>query len=144
MKILLAVDGSENALRAAKQALHLSKLNPEVEVTALYVAPSYYDLFPASGVHGWIQQKEVNQEIEARAEKVFDTVRDLFAAEGQAISTVVEQGDTGVVICRVATEGKFDLVVMGSRGYGAIKGIILGSVSHKVLYLCPCPVMTVK
>ncbi|HHW43205.1 universal stress protein [Desulfofundulus thermobenzoicus] len=144
MKILLAVDGSENSLRAARQALRLSKLNPDITVTALYVGPSCYDLFPEPGICAWIQQKELDQEIEARAEKVFAAVQEIFAGEGQPLTTAVERGDTAEAICRVAGEGGFDLVVVGSRGYGDLKGIFLGSVSHKLLHLCSCPVLIVK
>ncbi|NHM27229.1 universal stress protein [Desulfofundulus sp. TPOSR] len=144
MKILLAVDGSENSMRAARQALRLSKLNPEVAVTALYVGPSCYKLFPEPGVCAWLQQKELDQEIEARAEKVFAAVEKIFRAEGQAVAAAVERGDAAEAICRLAAEGQFDLIVIGSRGFGDIKSLFLGSVSHKVLHLSPCPVMIVR
>jgi len=144
MKVLLAVDGSENSMRAAKQALELAGLNPSVQVTALYVGPSCYDLFPEPGICAWIQQKELDKEIETRAQAALDKVKEMFQQAGFSLETAVERGDIGRAICRLAEEGKFDLVVLGSRGYGELANIFIGSVSHKVLHLCRCPVMIVK
>ncbi len=137
MKILLAVDGSENSLRAARTALRLSKLNPGVSVTALYVGPSCYKIFPEPGSCTWLQQKELDQEIEARAEKVFAAVEEIFQAEGLTVNKAVERGDAAEAICRLAAEGCFDLIIIGSRGFGDLKSLFLGSVSHKVLHLAP-------
>ncbi|OAT80433.1 universal stress protein [Desulfotomaculum copahuensis] len=144
MKILLAVDGSENSLRAAEQALKLARLNQEVQVTALYVGPSCYDLFPEPGVCAWIQQKELDKEIETRAAAALDKVKEIFQPAGVPLQTAVERGDSGKAICRLAEEKGFDLVIMGSRGHGDLANVFLGSVSHKVLHTCRLPVMIVK
>lgn len=47
-------------------------------------------------------------------------------------------------IVEVAKEGKFDVIVMGSRGLGGIKGFFLGSVSDRVADEAACPVLIVK
>jgi hypothetical protein len=44
---------------------------------------------------------------------------------------VTQYGDPAEVICRVAREGGYDLIVMGHRGMGRIKSFLLGSVSYK-------------
>lgn len=144
MKVLLAVDGSENSLRAARLALRFCLLSPEVEVTALYVGPSCHSLFPDPGGCSFIKQKELDQEIEARAEKVFSALREIFAAEGKEFHAAVERGNAAEAIARLAREGRFDLVVLGSRGYGEPGDVALGSVAHKLLHLASCPVVVVK
>jgi len=53
-------------------------------------------------------------------------------------------GHPGIVILEEIESGHFDLVVMGNRGYGAIVGSLLGSVSQRVLIKAKCPVMIVK
>ena len=50
----------------------------------------------------------------------------------------------GIVILEEIENGQIDLVVMGNRGYGAIAGSLLGSVSQRVLNKAKCPVMIVK
>lgn len=144
LKVLLAVDGSENSLRAARLALRFCLLSPEVEVTALYVGPSCHSLFPDPGGCSFIKQKELDQEIEARAEKVFSTLKEIFAPEGKEFRAAVERGNAAEAIARLAREGQYDLVVVGSRGYGEPGGMALGSVAHKVLHLASCPVVVVK
>jgi nucleotide-binding universal stress UspA family protein len=56
----------------------------------------------------------------------------------------VVHGDPAIEICRVAEEGQFDLVVIGSHGSGFLKRVLLGSVSHHVLHHAPCPVLVVR
>lgn len=142
--ILLAVDGSDNSLRAAEEALKLLKLNHNLKVTAVNVGPSCYDLFPEPGVCAWIEQSELDKEVEARAARVFEKVADIFKREDLPVDVVLLKGNAADAICRYAKEGGYDLVVVGSRGFGELKGIILGSVSHKILHCCECPVMVVK
>ena len=60
------------------------------------------------------------------------------------VTTAVESGDPASAIVRRAQEAKADLVVVGSRGLGAIKGLLLGSVSNKILSTAECTVVTVK
>lgn len=60
------------------------------------------------------------------------------------IETVLAYGNPGEEILRNATEKNADLIVMGSRGFGALKGLVLGSVSHKVFHLAPCSCITVS
>ena len=56
----------------------------------------------------------------------------------------VEEGDPARVIVKVAEEMKPDMIVMGSRGLSNLKGILIGSVSHKVSQLAKCTCVTVR
>lgn len=60
------------------------------------------------------------------------------------VTTSVETGDPASAIVRRAREVKADLVVVGSRGLGSIRGLLLGSVSNKILSTAECSVVTVK
>jgi nucleotide-binding universal stress UspA family protein len=57
--------------------------------------------------------------------------------------TVIDVGDPGERILHHAKQRSADLIVMGSRGFGELKGLVLGSVSHKVFHLAPCSCVTV-
>ncbi len=62
----------------------------------------------------------------------------------QGCVTLVEEGDEVGVILATAAAENVDLIVMGSRGLGAVKELLLGSVSHKVTQMAPCCCMTVR
>jgi len=53
-------------------------------------------------------------------------------------------GHVAESIAKLAEEGKFDLVVMGSRGHGDIVNLVLGSVATKVLAKCSVPVLLIR
>lgn len=60
------------------------------------------------------------------------------------VSTVIASGDAADAILATAKKRKADLIILGSRGLGALKGIFLGSVSHKVSARAKCTCITVK
>lgn len=60
------------------------------------------------------------------------------------VETRLEQGDPVECILEVLRNEQADLVVLGTRGLGELKGMLMGSVSHKLSNLAPCPCLTVK
>jgi len=83
---------------------------------------------------------KINHEVDA----LFDEAKVLAEDEDLEIDTHYVMGDPAVQIVKTAEEGNYQLIVMGSRGLGAIKGIVMGSVSYKVLQLSHCPVLIIK
>ena len=68
-------------------------------------------------------------------------------AEGKGVKraeTIFDVGDASERILHRAEQESADLIVMGSRGFGELKGLVLGSVSHKVFHLAPCSCVTVN
>ncbi|MBR6906295.1 MAG: universal stress protein, partial [Selenomonadaceae bacterium] len=63
---------------------------------------------------------------------------------GIETETISETGSPAVVILDVAESLKADLIVMGSRGLGVVKGVLLGSVSQYIVEQSECPVLVVK
>ena len=66
------------------------------------------------------------------------------SARFQGGRSALEHGDPADQIVRAAARHGADLIVMGRRGYGDLKGLLLGSVSHKVCRLADCACLTVK
>ncbi len=61
-----------------------------------------------------------------------------------AVETLLDKGDAADVIVQQADRLKANVIVMGTRGLGTLKGLLVGSVSHKVTQLAPCTCVTVK
>ena len=80
---------------------------------------------------------------EAQREIIKDAVQ-VLADAGIDHEIVLLHGRPADEIIRYATESEADLLVMGSRGLGALREFALGSVSHKVLTHAKCPVLVVK
>lgn len=57
---------------------------------------------------------------------------------------VYKVGPAGEAVAKAAAGGKFDLVIMGSHGHGAIAGMVLGSVTSRVLATCDVPLLIVR
>jgi nucleotide-binding universal stress UspA family protein len=75
---------------------------------------------------------------------LMDNARQQAESKGvKRVETVIDLGDAGERILHHAKQKSADLIVMGSRGFGELKGLALGSVSHKVFHLAPCSCVTV-
>ena len=82
--------------------------------------------------------------LEKAAQEVVDNTKKTFDEKGLTVKTLVKKGQPADVICSEASEGDYDLVIMGSRGLGSIKEFILGSVSNKVAHCAGKSVLIVK
>jgi nucleotide-binding universal stress UspA family protein len=86
--------------------------------------------------------------VTAYAEKARTTVEQpagkLFTDAGMAYEWQFEVGHPVDTILHVAKDRGADLIVLGSRGLGGFKRLLLGSVSNGVLHHAPCPVLIVR
>ncbi len=62
----------------------------------------------------------------------------------RSIKKILEHGDPAETILKLAADHEVDAIVMGSRGVSDIKGLLMGSVSHKIAHLATCTCITVK
>lgn len=143
-KVLIAVDGSEYSLRASKYAVGLAEMNPGLQITLIHIGPRCADLFKTPGVCAWMSEQEFEKYVQEDLSATLKEVLTVFEEAGLKPEIVGKSGDPAAEICEYAREGEFDQVIIGSRGFGAIKGLALGSVSHKVIQLCPVNVVIVK
>ena len=65
-------------------------------------------------------------------------------AKAKKVTTVLSGGDPAETVLRTAKRQKAGLIVIGTRGFGELKSLVLGSVSHKVAQQATRPVLTVK
>lgn len=138
-KVLIPSDGSEYAMRAAEYALQVAKENPEVRITIVYA----YQLVPDLALDTPFTPSVITFADE-QAQAILEKTAKVFEDAGIKAETVVRRGDPGREIAELAREGGFDHIIMGTRGAGALGGLIFGSVAQKVVQLAPCPVLLVK
>jgi nucleotide-binding universal stress UspA family protein len=165
--ILVAYDGSQESLKAVKTAIAMKK-NLQSNLTILHIleekmvgAPihaSRPDAAPLGGmgsVDGLniytnsIKERVPSEKHVAAAnpdstEESLNEVHALLAQERVEAPVEVLQGDPAKSICNFAETQENDLIIIGSRGIGGLKKLILGSVSDKVTSTANCPVLVVK
>jgi nucleotide-binding universal stress UspA family protein len=75
---------------------------------------------------------------------VFRPIRAFFAQQGREASYVDRVGSIADGIAEYAEAGRFHLIVMGSHGHGELAGLVLGSVTTRVLARCKVPMLIVR
>lgn len=132
-RVLVAYDGSD----AARRALELvPELAAGRTVTVLAVAEGIPLLGHAGALHSDEREEERAGQLVEAAE--------LLAAHGIQCRTVERSGDVATAILEQVEEDRSDLVVMGTRGLGAGRRWLMGSVSTKVLHHARCSVLVVR
>jgi nucleotide-binding universal stress UspA family protein len=137
--ILVAVDGSQHADRALADAIDLAdRENARLTLFTAVVQPPAAAFFGASGT----AVADMFQQAEAQAEAVLRRARDRVP-DHLSVTTLLSTEPVEPSLMRQIKNGHHDLVVMGSRGRGAIRSALLGSISHYVLHHSPVPVLIV-
>ncbi len=140
LKILLPVDGSENSSKTVAdfiQLLDWYKEKPEFHLLNVQ--------YPLDGnVSSFINQADIKQYHQEEGLKNLQNTRDLLDQAGISYQYHIIVGDPAEMIVRFATEKQYDQIIMGPRGKGGIKGLLLGSVTNKVMQLSDIPVLLVK
>ena len=141
MKILLPVDGSENALRATRFAIGVAGNCAEgLELHLLTV-----QLPIVSGdVKMFVSQDQINAYYHDEGIKALADARAALGVAGVDYVFHIGVGPIAETIAAYAKDKACDQVIMGSRGLGTVKGMLLGSVTTKVIHLVDVPVTLVK
>jgi nucleotide-binding universal stress UspA family protein len=136
----LAVDGPEEAKHATKAAAELSG-GTGSEVPVLPAPASMYGPhFYSTGIKARLLER-VNAESRAFLDKQAEAVR---SSGGSSAQTYLAKGRPDVEIVKLAEEIGAGLIVLGSRGPGGIRRVLIGSVSDSVVRHAHCPIMVVR
>lgn len=139
-KILVPTDASEYSRRALKTALELAQ-SVQAEVVLLHVSytpQAYWGYTISYGIT--VTQEQLDQNGELALEATLTGID----SEQVVINKRIESGHPVTIILEQIKKENIDLVIMGSHGYGAIAGSVLGSVSQRVLQRASCPVLIIK
>jgi len=135
-KILVPLDGSPNSFRGLDVAIQMAR-ETHSTITGLYVL-------------GMVRPR-TNEQITPlekllleHAQKIMKKAKLKAAQKGILFFDRTSYGDYGKRIVDIARRQDFDLIVIGSRGMGAVKEVFLGSTSNYVLHKSKKPVLVVK
>ncbi|HET6438740.1 MAG TPA: universal stress protein [Anaeromyxobacter sp.] len=137
-RVLAAVDGSDPSLKAVRLAAEVARrfggrLTLVHVVPRLLLPPDVYGLTIAT----------VEKEHRAYAESVLAGAVAAVEGPGLEVSTTVLFGPPAETIAEQAAAAEVGLVVVGSRGHGAVARMFLGSVSDRLVHICGKPVLVV-
>jgi nucleotide-binding universal stress UspA family protein len=141
--ILLATDGSDEAKLATQAATELSR-DTGSELHVVYVLPA-----PAQLIGHHLYSQETRESVIAGAERdaeVFlkEQAEQIGANGGKVAETHFRSGDPDKEILRTAESLDVGVIVIGSRGLGALSRTLMGSVSDSVVRHAHCPVFVVR
>ena len=136
-KILVAFDGSKHSEKGLDIAISLVKESKR-SVVGLFVKPHSVESLRYGDVFSGHQDEIVR--------KTFQTLRQRCEENDVKFSTEIRTGDVKTTIEKMANDNhmNIDMVVIGSRGRGSVKGALLGSVSKYILDKSNVPVLIVK
>ena len=150
-KFLVAVDGSDHGWKAVDLATDLAKVS-DAELIVLHVVPHEPGLDPEA-LEQYAKVEHIpTEELMAReryGKKIGDKITNKAEARvrknGLArVTTRVAEGNPAKQIAALAKSEGMDMVFLGSRGLGNVTGLLIGSVSHKVMHLANCTCVAVK
>jgi nucleotide-binding universal stress UspA family protein len=145
MKILLATDASEDAVKATQIASDIANVSGS-ELHVLHVG-NMKDFHVAPGAEQSFSPRTASlKDVREKAEKTLDeAVRQVEEAGGTVAQAHMRMGDPDDEILKFCEEqGDFGLIIMGSRGLGPIKRRLMGSVSESVVRHAHCPVLVAR
>jgi nucleotide-binding universal stress UspA family protein len=135
-KILVAYDGSEHSERALQKAIEVAQC-AQARIQILYA----YDKIPP-----YLGEPNLQHWIDRAVDKARSTLEPAVQqlnVSGVEFTINILEGPAAEAILRVADAEACDLIVMGSRGLGMVQGLLLGSVSYRVLHHATIPVLLV-
>lgn len=136
-KIVVAIDGSEHSYLIVDKAMEHAKLF-SVSIILVFC----HRRFPTIMGHPYRDEEISN--IISESEKVITPFLQHIRNAGIAVEERIMEEPAGAAITDIARIEKCELIVMGSRGLTNLAGLIIGSVTNRVLHTAPCSVLVVR
>jgi nucleotide-binding universal stress UspA family protein len=141
MKILVAVDGSKSSLNAVKYAAKLTvALRTKDRITLVNVHDDH-GLRHAQQIVG---KAEIDDYLRAISDDDLKAARKYLTKAGLLHDAIIKQGHVAEEVVKTANSGKFDMVIIGSKGRSGLVDLLMGSVTQRVVSAAKPPVLVVK
>ena len=135
--IIVAMDGSEQSLLALEHARAIAERFSS-KLILVHAFPHTSDLRDSIEYNNLVALRI------KRGEEIIEAARKHLGPMSIEVDEELLEGPAAEAIFSAAATRNSDLIVMGSRGMGSLKGMVFGSVSTKVAHYAPCPVMVVR
>lgn len=135
-EILVPIDGSRNSFRALDFAISVAK-SLEAKITTV----SVIDLPPTLE---YSVLDPVSKRLHSQYKKFIKKAKDKVVKNRIKFDSKIIHGNTGNSIIKFSKSGKFDIIIMGSRGVGGFSGLLVGSVANHIIQKSKIPVMIIK
>jgi nucleotide-binding universal stress UspA family protein len=140
LKVLLAFDGSDSALRAVDYLINrVATGSGAMQVHLVNVQPSLH-----GNVSRFVNSEQLRQYHHEEGMAALKPGKEKLEAAGLPCHTHLFVGDAAEAVTRFAREQGCDEIVIGTRGLSGIAGMLMGSVATKVVHLASVPVVLVK
>lgn len=141
MKLLVPVDGSENAMRALRHAITLVKSSPS---SSIHLVTAHEEPIVFGEVAVYVSREKMAALQREQSEGPLSMAVQVLEGAGVPHSREILEGPIAQSIARRAEELGCDGIVMGTRGMTALGGLFMGSVATKVVHASKVPVTLVK
>ena len=149
MKILVCVDGSQQSLKGIEEAVKMALGCNISEVAVIHVIEKNINV-PAWGEgyhYSAVELERIAKMDDVRKEegkKILAKAVETFKESNISAKSIFREGHPAETIAKVASEDGYDLVVLGSRGLGGLRKLLLGSVSNAIVQEVKANVLVVK
>jgi nucleotide-binding universal stress UspA family protein len=141
-RILVAVDGSDHARQALVEAIDLARTS-NATLTVMTVVPRTNPWALGGGYYVPVDVDGLQRQAERNYERTLGAAIAAWVPDDMPVTGIVRRGAVAPTIVEQAVAGRHDLVVLGSRGRGELRSLLLGSVSHDVVQSSPVAVLVV-
>ena len=142
MKILVATDGSKNALRAVKFAVALIK-DSNLKTKSITLI-SVHDDAGLRHARSFVGTDAITDYLRELSDKELKSAIKVLNDAGVKHTMVIKTGHVAEEICNLAQKERFDMVVLGSKGRSALADLLIGSVAQRVIAAVKQPVVLIK
>ncbi len=138
-KIIVGVDGSEQSLNAARMAAEIAGGREGTLTLAYCIVPAVYPVEMA-----WTPPFDFEPKQLEAAEKILLQAREALPRRACRLESIVLRGPAAETLAEEAVAKDYDLVVIGTHGYGLVKRMLMGSVASRLVHICQKPTLVVR
>lgn len=142
-KILVPVDGSEISMKAARAALELAE-KFDAKMTLLHVISRSVGSVAGMPEALPVVTEAMIKEWQENGDMVLKNTLEFIGSTDVEVETELIWGSPAPYVCDKAKNEDYDIIVVGSHGYGGWREWLLGSVSNRIVHQAACPVLIVK